>query len=168
MGEGLSAFERRLAQLHHVGLDTMVFIYHLEDHPRYAPLTTALFSRVESGALRAVTAVVTLIELLVKPLRDGRPQVAAEYEALLCSFPNLQILPVDSGLARVTADLRAQRGLKVPDALQLAAARSAGAEAWVTNDRGFLGASALPVLLLDEYVQLTGAGEGAAPADASP
>lgn len=26
-----------------IGLDTPIFIYHLEDHPRYAPLTDALF-----------------------------------------------------------------------------------------------------------------------------
>jgi hypothetical protein len=26
-----------------VGLDTSIFIYHLEDHPRYAPMTEIIF-----------------------------------------------------------------------------------------------------------------------------
>lgn len=39
---GVAEFRQRLAGLHLVALDTMVFIYHLADHPRYAPLTNVI------------------------------------------------------------------------------------------------------------------------------
>jgi hypothetical protein len=32
-----------------IGLDTSIFIYHLEDHPRYSPLTEIIFSALEKG-----------------------------------------------------------------------------------------------------------------------
>ncbi|MBU1206560.1 MAG: hypothetical protein KKH04_06500 [Proteobacteria bacterium] len=39
-----------------IGLDTPIFIYHLEDHPRYAPLTDALFDSLEKGTVRGITS----------------------------------------------------------------------------------------------------------------
>jgi len=39
-----------------IGLDSAVFIYHLEDHPRYAPLTEIIFTALEKGANRGVTS----------------------------------------------------------------------------------------------------------------
>lgn len=44
-----------------LGLDTAVFIYHLEQNPRYSALTHALLSGVEAGRWTACTSVVTLI-----------------------------------------------------------------------------------------------------------
>jgi hypothetical protein len=57
-----------------LGLDTTVFIYHLEQHPRYFPLTRALLSGIEVGRWTACTSVVTLMELTVRPClqRSGR------------------------------------------------------------------------------------------------
>lgn len=36
-------------------LDTMVFSYHLSDHPRYAPLTTVVLETIESGKITGLT-----------------------------------------------------------------------------------------------------------------
>jgi hypothetical protein len=32
-----------------IGLDTSIFIYHLEDHPRYSPITESIFNALEKG-----------------------------------------------------------------------------------------------------------------------
>jgi hypothetical protein len=45
-----------------IGLDTSIFIYHLEDHPRYGPVTTDLLSAMEKGVFQGVTSYLTLIE----------------------------------------------------------------------------------------------------------
>jgi len=32
-----------------IAFDSSIFIYHLEDHPRYAPLTEMIFDALEKG-----------------------------------------------------------------------------------------------------------------------
>ena len=34
-----------------IGLDTMIFIYHLEDHPKYSLVTEKLFESIEDSKL---------------------------------------------------------------------------------------------------------------------
>ena len=89
VASGLRPFLRRHKV---VGADSMVFIYHLEDHPRYAPITQVIFEEWELGRSTGATSVITITEILVKPLRDGNRQVADEYRRLLSSFPNLAIV----------------------------------------------------------------------------
>ncbi len=151
MGEAADRFAARLKDLPVVGIDTMVFIYHMEHHLRYAPLTEWLFAAVEAGTVRAVTGVVTLLEILVKPFQERREDVATDYRAILTSFPHLELVPVDGEAAYVAARLRAELGLQVPDALQLACAQLGGATAWITNDRTFRSTPGLPVVLLEDF-----------------
>ena len=71
-----------LARYKRVGIDTMVFIYYLEDHPTYARLTRPLFEALESGKIAGVTSVITLMEILVHPKRSGKVAAAREYQDL--------------------------------------------------------------------------------------
>jgi predicted nucleic acid-binding protein len=130
----------------------VVFIYHLEDHPRYARLTQRVFEAWEEGRNSGVTSVITLLELLVKPKREGKREVARDYLELLSTYPTLTIVEVDIGLADLAADLRAKYGLRTPDALQLAAALQAGAGGFITNDSRLKGVAELEVVLLDELL----------------
>ena len=99
--------EERLARHTVVGLDTSIFIYHLEAHPRYLRLTQALLAGIQAGRQRAVTSTVTIMELTVRPWQVDRPAVAREYEALLVHFPNLTLADVTRDVARQAAQLRA-------------------------------------------------------------
>lgn len=95
----------------------------------------------------------TLMEIAVKPLRLGRPDVAEEYEALLVSFPNLFIADLDRATMRVAADLRANHRLRPADAVQVAACIRRGATAFVTNDAGLRRVGEIQVLLLEDYIE---------------
>jgi predicted nucleic acid-binding protein len=148
----LGALEKFLSRHERVGADTVVFIYHLEDHPRYARLTQRVFEAWEEGRNSGVTSVITILELLVKPKREGKREVARDYLELLSTYPNLTIVEVDIGLADLAADLRAKYGLRTPDALQLAAALQAGAKGFITNDSRLKGVAELEVVLLDELL----------------
>jgi predicted nucleic acid-binding protein len=148
----LGALEKFLSRHERVGADTVVFIYHLEDHPRYARLTQRVFEAWEEGRNSGVTSVITLLELLVKPKREGKREVARDYLELLSTYPTLTIVEVDIGLADLAADLRAKYGLRTPDALQLAAALQAGAGGFITNDSRLKGVAELEVVLLDELL----------------
>ena len=126
---------RRLASHGAVFLDTCVFVYHLEGHPRYQPLTQELLAGVESGRYAAITSAVTVMELTVHPWRLDRPAVARQYEALLVHFPNLTLLDVTRDVARRAAQLRARYHIRPADALQVATALVHEVTAFVTNDR---------------------------------
>jgi len=142
-----------LTGLRLVALDTMVFAYHLADHPRYSPLTTVVLEAVESGQIAGVTTTVTLAEILTAPAKTGDRRALQDYELYLTRFPNLRIMPLDVALARETALVRGETGLRTPDAVQVAAAHLAGADAIVTNDRRWAGRVVAPaVVVLEEYV----------------
>ncbi len=140
---------------HHlrVGLDTSLFIYHLESRSRYSDTTTAIFQQLERGSFEGVTSVLTLMELAVKPLQLGRPDVADEYEILLANFPNLTIAQIDRAVARRAAELRSSYRLRPADALHVACTIEAGASAFLTNDRDLRRISDLEILILEDYVQ---------------
>jgi len=71
----------------------------------------------------------------------------------LTCFPNLRILPLDIALAREAARVRASTRLRMPDAIQVAAAYLCGADAIVTNDHRWVGRVTQPALvLLDDYL----------------
>jgi predicted nucleic acid-binding protein len=125
----------RLARHAVVGLDTPVFIYHLEAHPRYLPMTQALLAGIQAGQWQAVTSTVTIMEVTARPWQLDRAAVAREYEALLVHFPHLIVADVTREVARRAAQLRARYRVRPADALQAATALVHGATAFVTNDR---------------------------------
>src|SRR5207237_401560 len=52
-----------------VTLDTAVFIYFMEEHPRYLSVVEPVFAAMDGARLQAVTSGVTLLETLVLPYR---------------------------------------------------------------------------------------------------
>ena len=137
-----------------LGLDTSVFIYHVEAHPRYLPLTHEVLTGVQTGNWEAVTSVITLMELTVHPWRLNLASVALEYEELLIHFPHLVVADVTREVARQAAQLRAHQRIRPADALQVATALVHGATAFVTNDKSLRRLdSLLNVVILDDFVQ---------------
>jgi len=117
-----------------VALDTMVFIYHFEEHPRFSSITEKIFEKIEKGEVRAFTSYITLVEILVRPYKARDLKAASDYKNLLLTFPNLQFVPVDLEIAETAASLRAEYSVRTPDAIQLATAMSFGTDSYITND----------------------------------
>jgi predicted nucleic acid-binding protein len=133
-------------------LDTMVFIYAFEDHPVYGSFLQSLFRSVEQGELEAVTSTLTLTECLAQPYRKKDMALVARYKVLFRNFPHLAVLPLDEEVAERTALLRGRYALRTPDAIQMATALVAKADAFVTNDTGLPAVEGLNVLLLDQMI----------------
>ncbi len=131
-----------------IGLDTSIFIYHLERHPRYFPLTQALLSGVEAGTWTAVASTVALMELTVRPWQLERPDVVRAYEDALTQFPHLTLADVTRDVARHAAQLRAQHNLRPADALHVATALVHDATVFVTNDQDFARLDTLDIVML--------------------
>lgn len=121
-----STFQQRLDAHQSIGLDTSIFIYHLEANPRYLPLTQQLLKRVETGQCSGVVSTVTLMELTVHPWRKNRADIARQYEALLTKFPSLTVVEVSREVARQAAQIRATYNVRPADALQVATAKVMG------------------------------------------
>ena len=137
-----------------VALDSVAFIYFIEEHPRYLPLLEPVFAAIDGGRLRAVTSSLTLLEVLVVPFRAEDLPLAARYEGLLTRSRGLHMVEIDREQLRAAAQLRAaHRRVRTPDALQLSAALSGGCTAMLTNDRRLPVVPGLRVLELREYAR---------------
>ena len=143
----------RLAVHQIIGLDTSIFIYHLEANHRYLPLTGRVLKYIESGQGEGIISTVVVMELTVHPWRINRGDIARQYEALLINFPHLKTVEVSREVARQAAQLRANYNLRPADALQVATALVSGATAWVSNDKQLKRLEAvIEVLILEEFV----------------
>jgi len=150
----MDELSKRLAKAKVVGLDTSVFIYFLENNPKYGPLAQITISGIEKGKWQGVTSTITLMEITVRPWQLGNEAVAREYEAVLVHFPNLSVVDVDRNVARAAAQLRARYNVAPPDALQVAASMAYGAKAFLTNDKRLSKLQELvDILVLDEFVE---------------
>ena len=140
-----------------LGLDTSILIYHFEAHPLYSPLTDELLSGVEAGRWKAVTSVIALMEISVRPIQSKHQNVARQVEALLANFPHLEIVEIDRSVSRMAARLWAEFHLRPPDALQAAACLQGGCQTFITNDRRLEKlCPILGIMILDDYLSDAG------------
>ncbi|HEV3077572.1 MAG TPA: PIN domain-containing protein [Thermoanaerobaculia bacterium] len=135
-----------------VGLDSSIFIYLIEEHGVYLPVVEPVFSAISAGNLTAVTSSLTLLEVLVQPLRAKLPELAEKYEKILTQSSGVRMIPLDVRILRAAAQLRAVTAMKTPDAIQLASALAAGCTAFLTNDRRIPTVSGLPILRAQDYL----------------
>ncbi|MBI3939544.1 MAG: type II toxin-antitoxin system VapC family toxin [Acidobacteria bacterium] len=135
-----------------VAVDTAVFIYFIEEEPRFLPQILPLFQEADHGKRELVTSALTLLEVLVVPYRAGNRHLAERYEALLTRSQGIRIVELTRDQLRAAAHLRATTGVKTPDALQLVAAVGTGCKTFVTNDRRLPPVQGLRVIQLSSYV----------------
>jgi len=135
-----------------VAIDTAVFIYFIEEEPRFLPLVLPLFAEADEGRRELVTSALTLLEVLVVPYRAGNRQLAERYEHLLTMSRGIRMVELTRDQLRAAAQLRAATGAKTPDALHLVSALGAGCKTFVTNDRRLPSVPGLRVIQLSSYV----------------
>ncbi len=112
-------------------LDTSLWIYHFESHPMFGAAAGRILGDLEAGRFTAIASELLLLELTVLPLRQGRQDIADQYELLLSHFPNLELVPLSRGILLEASALRAAHGLRTPDAIHIATEVRAGASAIV-------------------------------------
>jgi len=151
----VASLRQRLIRHQLIGLDTSIFIYHLEANPQYLPLTQQVLESIETGRCSGVVSTVTLMELTVHSWRINRADIARQYEVLLANFPNLRLIDVTREIARQAAQLRASYNVRPADALQVASAMISQATLWVSNDKKLkrLGAE-IEIVILEDYLAM--------------
>lgn len=131
-----------------VALDTSPFIFFIEKHATYADVLRPFFQAVDRGESRILTSAVTLLEVLVHPIRHGDEALAHQYNDILLTSDNISTVPVTPSTAQTAAELRAEHNLKTPDAIHLATALDHKAAAFLTNDRDFPRIDGIEILKL--------------------
>jgi predicted nucleic acid-binding protein len=133
-----------------VFLDTAPLIYFIEGHSVYQPILSSLFEFNDKGNFSFVTSSVTLLEVLVKPLREGQKAIADQYRDILTTAPGIELFDITSAIAEQAAELRAKYNIRTPDAIQLATCIELGADYFLTNDNRLKAVSETKVIAVDE------------------
>ena len=139
-------------------LDTSALIAYFDKRERTSAVATAVVDGfIRSGRNRAIVSVVTITELLVRPLRLTDNALADSLVDFITQFPNLKLGDIDLAVAREAAVLRARSGLRPADALILATGVVRQCGHIVSNDRAWVAALSSPgssaaAVLLDNHV----------------
>ena len=135
-----------------VYLDSNGFIYSIERIDPYRSMLDTLWLTVSTGQIKVVTSELTLLEVLVKPLKVGDATSATLYRTVLKNTPDVQMLPITQPVLEAAANLRAMVGLKTPDALHVATALLNGSTLFVTNDSAFRRVKDLNITVLSDLI----------------
>ncbi|MCZ7359515.1 MAG: type II toxin-antitoxin system VapC family toxin [Candidatus Methanoperedens sp.] len=131
-----------------IGLDTNVLIYYIEEHPVFLKKVEPIIDRIAEGKATGITSYVTLLEMLVKPIKEKRFDLVEQYKEILTS--ELDMVPLDESVSLKAAELRAKYGIKTPDAIQLASVISKNGEVFITNDERLDAVKEIKVLTLSD------------------
>ena len=112
--------------------DTNLFIYLIEDFGELSERVVRLRARMLERKDHLYTSTLTLGEVLVKPVEAGNEQLREEYERAISAGAIL--IPFDLGAAVRYAQIRQDRTIRAPDAIQLACAAAGGIDLFITND----------------------------------
>jgi predicted nucleic acid-binding protein len=137
---------------HTIALDTAPLIAFIAKEEPYLELVRPLFQAIDQGKIRAVTSVVTLIEVLVRPLREKNVELAMRYREILTRAQHLTTYALDESMAFQAAELRASLNLRTPDAIQIATALVGGADTLITNDKRLRVPANLSRIVLDDLL----------------
>ncbi len=134
-----------------VYLDASAFIYSVERIEPYQALIEPMWQQAQAGQFTIVSSELVVSEILVRPLREGN-RVAESLFRLLLGANEVRLIAATRSLWEETARLRAETGLKTPDALHAASALQAKSTLFVTNDADFRRVKGLPVTVLNDLL----------------
>ena len=134
-----------------VVIDTAPIIYFIEEHPTYLPVVLPFFEALDQQTVSGATSTITLIEVLIQPLRQNKRNLVRQYREILTNVSGLTTHALTPEIAEIAADLRAKHNLRVPDAVQMATGIQAGAQYFLTNDARLPDLPNLKRLLVNDY-----------------
>ena len=135
-----------------VYLDSCGFIYSLEHIEPYRTLLEPMWRQAQAGQFVIATSELSVMETLVKPLKDGDPVLERLFRELFDSS-EVRLIPATRALWEEAARLRATTNLRTPDALHAAADLRESCALFVTNDGAFRRVQGMQVAVLDELPQ---------------
>lgn len=118
-----------------IALDTNIFILAYNQKDTQGELARRLLDKVTKSGDQVFISVLVFEEFLVKIYKQGLEKNLADYENFLTGAGIYTVIDVNRQIARLAAKIRAEYGIKAPDALHLASAISTGANLFITADK---------------------------------
>ncbi len=133
-----------------VALDTAPLIYYTEENIIYQNVLNPFFEALEHREITVITSIVTLLEVLVNPIKRKDNVLAQKYRSILFDTEGLSTISLTEDIAEEAARLRALHKILTPDSIQMATGIMRGATYFLTNDLKLPSLPELKVLKLDE------------------
>jgi predicted nucleic acid-binding protein len=142
-----------LTRIKTIFIDTAPIIYFIEAHPLFGLLVKEVVDSFQSGKLTAFSSVLTLAEVLPKPVEYGDEKLAKKFVEFLKYGRNFNLIEISTSIAEKAGSLRGQYpNLKTVDAIQISTAIYSGADAFLTNDKKLKQIREIPTLVLADYL----------------
>ena len=142
----------KLLQVKIIFLDTAPLIYFIEKNARYLDVVKPVIALIDSQQAKGLTSTITLLEVLVLPLREGNKKLADKYKTILLSSSDLETCEISNVISERAAVIRAKYGFKTPDSIQLATAIVHKADYFLTNDTALKQMKDIKVIVLEDYI----------------
>ena len=134
-----------MKKIKRLAVDSMIFIYLLDGNPKFVD---SIKKRLE-GAEEVIFSTFGLAEVLTGFEKTGDLSGKLQFFAFMESYKKMFVIGFGKQEALIFAKLRAKYPqVKAPDAIHLATALSARADAFLTNDSGLKCVEELPIQLL--------------------
>ena len=117
-----------------IALDTAPLIYYTEENVLYLNVLEPFFDALERKEITVITSIVTLLEVLVDPIKRKDSALAQKYRSILFDTEGLNTISLTEDIAEEAARLRALHKIRTPDSIQMATGIMRGATHFLTND----------------------------------
>ncbi len=133
-----------------VFIDSVAFIYLIENHPTNYTKVEDFLSQEVVKENPLVTSVITVSEFCVKPFRENDNAILLDFKNTIEGL-NIKVLDINCKIAEGSSKLRAKyKFLKTSDALQIASALLFACKRFLTNDVQLKQITELQVILIEE------------------
>lgn len=116
-----------------ISLDTNVFVGVINKEPLSAD-SKKILDRIDAGAVRCVVSTVVIAEMCAGYHTAGQREEKDEFLTHLEASQSYDIVDLSVGVADHAGKIRAETGLRLPDAIVVASALKGGASCLVSND----------------------------------
>jgi predicted nucleic acid-binding protein len=143
-----------LSKISTLFIDTAPIIYYIEAHSIYGPISKEIVNFFQSEEREAFSTVLTLTEVLAKPMKIGDEKLVDRFAEFLKYGRNFTLIEISEKIAERAGRLRGRyTELRTIDAVQLASAIENGIEIFITNDKKLKKVDEIKVVVLDDYVK---------------
>jgi predicted nucleic acid-binding protein len=131
-----------------IAVDANILIYVFEGNQEFGKTSLQLLKTIEQTKLNGLTSELAYAEICSFPEMSDKNAEQAKH---FIEQVDLEIYEITKDILINSATIRRKKGIKLPDAIYLATAISAGATHFVTNDKSLLskkveGLSIVPLL----------------------
>ena len=119
--------------------DTMLFIYWLEENPRFGKRVDAIWSRMQERNDQLITGTLALGEVYAGAYKRGANKERIQGVKAALEDVVSEVIPFTVETAGVFGRIKGSLNIASADAIHLACAASAGTDLFLTNDQNLVG-----------------------------